>query len=91
MNAVLRNSGEGAEPHQILCLGPLLADLDAREVSVDSRSIALTATEFDLLVDFMHHSGQVIARDKLMTDVWRTRTLSRQTCGGYVRGVCAPR
>ena len=71
VNAVLRNPGEAEEPHRILCVGPLFADLDAREVSVDSRAIALTATEFNLLVYFMQHSGQVISRDKLMADLWR--------------------
>jgi DNA-binding response OmpR family regulator len=74
VKAVLRDPGEGEESHRILCVGPLFADLDAREVSVDSRAIALTATEFNLLVYFMQHSGRVISRDKLMADLWRNDT-----------------
>ena len=87
VNSVLRNSGGGTEAHQILCLGPLLADLDAREVSVDSRAITLTATEFALLVYFMQHAGQVISRDKLITEVWRTdKTLEgKRVVDAYVR------
>lgn len=71
VNAVLRNPDKRAEPHRTLCLGPLFVDLDAREVSVDSKAITLTATEFNLVVYFMQHSGQTISRDKLMADLWR--------------------
>lgn len=71
VNAVLRNPGKRAEPHRTFCLGPLFVDLDAREVSVDDKAITLTATEFNLVVYFMQHSGQTISRDKLMADLWR--------------------
>jgi DNA-binding response OmpR family regulator len=86
INAVLRNSGEGEDPHRTLCVGPLFVDLDAREVSVDSRAIALTATEFNLVVYFMQHPGQVISRDKLMADLWRNdRTVEDRVVDVYIR------
>jgi two-component system response regulator VicR len=87
VNSVLRNSRGGTQPHQILCLGPLLADLDAREVSVDSRAITLTATEFAVLVYFMQHPGQVISRDKLITELWRTDKIleGKRVVDVYVR------
>jgi DNA-binding response OmpR family regulator len=87
VNSVLRNSRGETQPHQILCLGPLLADLDAREVSVDSRAITLTATEFAVLVYFMQHPGQVISRDKLITELWRTDKIleGKRVVDVYVR------
>jgi two-component system response regulator RegX3 len=86
VNAVLRNSGEGADPHRTLCVGPLFVDLDAREVSVDSRAIALTATEFNLVAYFMRHPGQAISRDKLMADLWRNdRTVEDRVVDVYIR------
>ena len=39
-----------------------------RDGSTDE--IALTRTEFDLLVDLARHAGQVLARDTLLDRIW---------------------
>ena len=36
----------------------------------DGAAIALTRTEFDLLVELARHAGQVVARDQLLDRVW---------------------
>ena len=51
-----------------------LADLrlvpTSAEVWRGSRSIALTAREYNLLLFFMRHPGEVISRDKIFERVW---------------------
>jgi DNA-binding response OmpR family regulator len=51
-----------------------LADLrlvpTSAEVWRGSRSIALTAREYQLLLFFLRHSGEVISRDKIFERVW---------------------
>ena len=53
-----------------LRLGPLDIDIAGRTVARDGADIALTRTEFDLLVDLARHAGQVLARDTLLDRIW---------------------
>jgi two-component system response regulator MtrA len=53
-----------------LTLGPLRIDLGGRSVERDGRDIALTRTEFDLLVELAQRPGQVLSRDQLLDRVW---------------------
>jgi two-component system, OmpR family, response regulator MtrA len=55
-----------------LRLGPLRIDVPGRSVTRDGSpdEIALTRTEFDLLVDLARHPGQVLARDTLLDRIW---------------------
>jgi two-component system response regulator MprA len=45
-------------------------DLGAHEVKRDSRVIALTAKEFDLLELFVRNPRQVLTRERIMDAVW---------------------
>lgn len=49
--------------------GRLLLDGDAREVTVDGRSVPLTRCEFDLLAALARHPGRVLSRYELITRV----------------------
>lgn len=51
-------------------LGRLLIDVGAHVVTADGRDIALTATEFRLLVELARHRGHVLSRDQLLELVW---------------------
>jgi DNA-binding response OmpR family regulator len=51
-------------------VGPVVIDLDAREVRVGGRLIALTKIEFDLLVALTENVRQVRTRDQLRERVW---------------------
>jgi len=65
-------SGDPAFDGTPLRLGPLTIDLQGRRVTRDGRDqeIALTRTEFDLLVDLARHPGQVLGRDVLLDRIW---------------------
>jgi two-component system, OmpR family, response regulator MtrA len=70
--ALRRGSGDAASEAAPLRLGPLTIDVAGRTVTRDGRGgeIALTRTEFDLLVDLARHPGQVLARDTLLDRIW---------------------
>lgn len=71
IKAVLRrsNSGESA-PGQMLKIGPLTIDLQAREILRDGEQLPLTAREFDLLQMFVAHPRQVLTREALYETLW---------------------
>jgi DNA-binding response OmpR family regulator len=48
----------------------LFLDPVAREVRLDRKPVALTAREFDLLLYFAQHPGQVFSRIDLLAKVW---------------------
>jgi two-component system response regulator MtrA len=71
LRAALRRRGRDAatEP-QIIVLGGLRIDVDGRTVSRDGNEIALTRTEFDLLVELAKRPGQVLTREVLLDRIW---------------------
>jgi len=71
VRAALRRVGRQPEDDAGgLRLGPLDIDIAGRTVKRDGSDIALTRTEFDLLVDLARHAGQVLARDTLLDRIW---------------------
>ncbi|HVL85756.1 MAG TPA: response regulator transcription factor [Pseudonocardia sp.] len=68
VRSVLRRAG----PARPVAAGGLLVDPATREVSVDGRSVALTAREFDLLAFLARHPRQVFTRAQLLHQVWRS-------------------
>jgi two-component system, OmpR family, response regulator MtrA len=71
VRAALRRVGRQPEDDTgRLRLGPLDIDIAGRTVARDGADIALTRTEFDLLVDLARHAGQVLARDTLLDRIW---------------------
>jgi DNA-binding response OmpR family regulator len=51
-------------------LGALVIDTAGRGVTVQGQPISLTAREFDLLLHFVRHPGQVFSRAQLLDSVW---------------------
>jgi two-component system response regulator MtrA len=70
VRAALRRAGRRPDDEARLALGQLTIDIAGRTVSRDGREIALTRTEFDLLVELARHAGQVLTRDVLLDRVW---------------------
>ncbi len=70
VRAVLRRSAVGAAASPALVAGRLRADVDQRRVFVDDTEMALTTTEFDLLVYLMRHPRRVFERQSLLSAVW---------------------
>ncbi len=67
VRSVLRRAGASrpAPPSTGLCV-----DARTREVTVDGRSVDLTAKEFDLLEFLARHPRQVFSRAQLLEHVW---------------------
>jgi DNA-binding response OmpR family regulator len=71
LRSVLRRAG----PQPVggsgrLVVGAVRVDPAARRVYLGDDEIALTATEFDLLVQLMRRPGQVFDRPSLLSSVW---------------------
>src|SRR3954466_15087607 len=45
-------------------------DLLSREVTLGKEAVHLSSREFDLLVYFMRHSGEVLSREQILSAVW---------------------
>jgi DNA-binding response OmpR family regulator len=54
-----------------LGVADLNMDLVTRKVSRGSRTVELTAREFELLEYLLRHEGQVVLRDMLAREVWK--------------------
>jgi two-component system, OmpR family, alkaline phosphatase synthesis response regulator PhoP len=63
IKAVLRRFDPAGER---LCVGDLVLDLAARQVTVGGEPVALTAAELRLIEAFMRAPGRVFSRDELM-------------------------
>jgi len=59
-----------ADASTLLQLGSLTIDTAGRTVRRGADEIALTRTEFDLLVELAQRPGQVLTRDQLLDRVW---------------------
>jgi DNA-binding response OmpR family regulator len=72
VKAVLRRAArsDGADPRDVIELGPVVLARGAREVRVDGTEVELTQREFDLLEFLLRHGGQVVSRDQLLESVW---------------------
>jgi|DewCreStandDraft_2_1066082.scaffolds.fasta_scaffold00202_2 two-component system OmpR family response regulator len=73
IRAVLRRRTapvDAAGQGNILRVGDITLDRDAREVKIGDTPINLTAKEFDLLEMFMQAPGRVFDRDTIINRVW---------------------
>ena len=69
-------------------VGDLEIDPAAREVRRDGRAVHLTRTEFDLLHHLASRPGVVLARERLLADVWGYRDGSgARTVDSHVRAL----
>ncbi|MDX1524481.1 MAG: winged helix-turn-helix domain-containing protein, partial [Anaerolineae bacterium] len=50
--------------------GYLMVDMDQGQVTILGERIKLTSTEFRLLTYFLHHPGQVLTFEQILTNVW---------------------
>ncbi len=70
-------------------LGPVVVDVAARRVSVDGSPVALTRTEFDLLVCLTDSPGTVLSRARLLELVWDWPDASTRTVDSHVKALRA--
>ncbi|MFE2329993.1 response regulator transcription factor [Streptomyces sp. NPDC059385] len=68
-----------AEPLRAAIVGELAVDPGARTAHLAGRELHLTRREFDLLAFLAHHTGQVVSKRRLLTEVWREPYVDDQT------------
>jgi two-component system, OmpR family, copper resistance phosphate regulon response regulator CusR len=69
IRAHLRDPGAAREPTKLDAAG-IHVDLLSREVTLGEEAVHLSAREFDLLVYFMRHVGEVLSREQILSAVW---------------------
>lgn len=69
----------GTEPLRPTTVGDLAVDPGARTAYLSGRELRLTRREFDLLAFLAHHTGQVVSKRRLLTEVWREPYVDDQT------------
>ncbi len=72
LNARLRALLRRREPSEIeiLRFGDLVLDTGTRSARRGAREVALTTTEYELLLQFMRHPRQVLEKEQLTEKVW---------------------
>ena len=71
VDAVVRRVDNSPELEEPIAFDDLKLDPVARRVSVRGDEAQLTVREYELLLHFMRHPGQVFSRDQLMDAVWQ--------------------
>ncbi len=72
----------------VLASGMILVDRHRRKVRAHGNEVALTATEFDLLVCLVMRRGAVRTREQLLQDVWGYRDGSgARTVDSHIRAL----
>jgi DNA-binding response OmpR family regulator len=69
VKAVLRRTTPAART-ELIEIGDVAVDPQAREVRVDGTAVELTGKEFDLLAYLLENAGIVVSRDQLLDRVW---------------------
>ena len=69
IRAHLRDPGQQRDATEIDAAG-IHVDLLTREVTLGDEAVHLSAREFDLLVYFMRHVGEVLSREQILSAVW---------------------
>jgi two-component system, OmpR family, response regulator MtrA len=70
VRASLRRAARSEPADDVLRVGPVRVDVAAHTVHRDEQPIALTPTEFRLLVELTRHAGNVLSREQLLERVW---------------------
>jgi DNA-binding response OmpR family regulator len=74
VNAVLRRAkiAEPVQSERIFKHGDLTIDLAKAEVTLNDELVFLSATEYRLLLQFVHNLGETVTAEHLLTNVWGT-------------------
>jgi DNA-binding response OmpR family regulator len=70
VKAILRRSGGGAAPAEVLVAGQVEVDVSRREARVAGRVVALASKEFQLLQFLAERPGLALSRQQLLDGVW---------------------
>ena len=71
VKALLRRSGHGAGlSNNLLSIGAITLDLDARNAIINGANVELTAKEFDVVEFLMRNANRVYSREALLDTIW---------------------
>ncbi|MFD0359298.1 winged helix-turn-helix domain-containing protein, partial [Streptomyces sp. NPDC127110] len=70
---------QAGDPLRPTVVGELAVDPGARTAHLAGRELRLTRREFDLLAFLAHHTGRVVSKRRLLTEVWREPYVDDQT------------
>ncbi len=70
LRALLRRAGTQAESHDLIAFGDIEIRLKARTVHIGRVHVSVSPREFDLILHFARHEGQVVTRRQLLEQVW---------------------
>lgn len=65
IRAVLKRSGAGRQPADVLSIGPLRLDLRSRVLQANGTEVPVTAAEMRVIEQLMRHPGEVLSRARL--------------------------
>ncbi|MDD0974494.1 response regulator [Pseudomonas fontis] len=68
LNALLRRSSGFTQ--STIIAGPLVLDINRKQATLDEQPLALTAYEYRILEYLMRHHQQVVAKDRLMEQLY---------------------
>ncbi|MBI3556510.1 MAG: response regulator transcription factor, partial [Deltaproteobacteria bacterium] len=77
-----------SEP-KVLTHGDLKLVLDTRDTLFQGKPVELTQTEFDILRMLIQRIGQVVPRDQIIQEVWKTAqdTAQKRTIDVHIRAL----
>lgn len=84
INARLRRHDMEEKSDSVMQLGNLKLEPKSCQVWVNEESIKLTQMEFELLRYFIEHPNQVIARNKLLGDLWPDAIVTDRTVDTHI-------
>ncbi len=67
---VVASAAAAPPPQQMLAFDNLVLDLTRREVRLDGQVLTMKPKEFELLLFFAQHRGQVLSREFILERVW---------------------
>ena len=82
-SALRRYDRLGSRPEKpgVLCVGPVMLNDEAKEVTVDGETVALTPIEYNILKLLMANPGQVYSTKEIYEAVWQEPAMG---CEGAV-------
>ncbi|HWC15060.1 MAG TPA: response regulator transcription factor [Actinomycetota bacterium] len=88
VQAILRRAERAPLPPSQIVLGPVVIDVDARQVTRDGTQLHLTRTEFDLLLHLAKNPRAVFSREQLLSSVWGyEETVGGRTIDSHIRAL----
>ncbi|MQS75974.1 response regulator transcription factor [Companilactobacillus halodurans] len=90
IRVIQRHVEHMTEPEQTYQVADLTLNTKSHQVTRNGENVQLTRREYDLLLFFLQHTGQVFTRDELLDNVWGKDFLGQQNVVdvyvGYLRG-----